>query len=363
MHKDDQMTPNERMTAFSRGEPVDRIPAMPFLSTVGPKIANMSLRELRQSGRNEADMQMACYRRLGNDCLTVDYGLHGVGIALGSKTTNPEYGVPAIIDFTLANLCDVDSLDMNMTMSAHDKDFKNHLDAAEILMKELGDECGVDVSISGPFTAASSIYSPAKLLRSIIRDPENTHRLLRFCTDALKGICSEFIKLGVSFTFCDPVASGTILRQSQYQEYVFPYTKELVDYIHALNGEVGYHICGDSTSILEDMVATGVDLLSLDNVVDMALAKERVGDKICLVGNVDPVGVFMLGTGKDVENAVADCLQKTWDSPNGFIIASGCDIPYDAPLENVDRFMDAVRRQAKWPLDPVNFSTSTSGNR
>ena len=31
------------------------------------------------------------------------------------------------------------------------------------------------------------------------------------------------------------------------------------------------------------------------------------------------------------------------DSPNGYIVSTGCDIPVDAPLENIYAFMDAVR--------------------
>jgi uroporphyrinogen decarboxylase len=36
---------------------------------------------------------------------------------------------------------------------------------------------------------------------------------------------------------------------------------------------------------------------------------------------------------------IADCA----DSPNGYIVSTGCDIPVDAPKENVLAFMDAVR--------------------
>lgn len=36
---------------------------------------------------------------------------------------------------------------------------------------------------------------------------------------------------------------------------------------------------------------------------------------------------------------IADCA----DSANGYIVSTGCDIPVDAPLENIYAFMDAVR--------------------
>ena len=41
----------------------------------------------------------------------------------------------------------------------------------------------------------------------------------------------------------------------------------------------------------------------------------------------------------EVMRDIADCA----DSPNGYIVSTGCDIPVDAPKENVLAFMDAVR--------------------
>ena len=38
MHKDDQMTPNERMAGFFSGEEIDRLPAMPFTVSVAGKV-------------------------------------------------------------------------------------------------------------------------------------------------------------------------------------------------------------------------------------------------------------------------------------------------------------------------------------
>ena len=344
MHKDDQMTPKERMAAFGKGEPIDRIPTLPFTSLIGARIAGMSLREMRQKPENEAIAQIAAYRRLGHDGLTVDYGLHNVGVSLGSRLSDPPNGVPAVVSFALEDLSQVDHLDMSQTTFTKDAELRARCASAEYMLRELGDECGVDVTLSGPFTAASSLFSPERLLKSLIRDPAGVHKLLRFCTDALKGICTEFAKRELSFTICDPVASGTMIRARHYREFVYDYTKELVDHIHSLHTEVGYHICGDSSPILVDMVETGVDLLSLDNIVDMCYAKETVGDKICIVGNVDPVGVLMMGTTHDVESAVLACMHKSQDSPKGFVLATGCDIPYETPIENVDYFMEIARK-------------------
>lgn len=351
MHKDDQMTPKERMQAFVARQPMDRYPVMPFAGTVSAKFAGMTQRQRRSSARNMADAQIATYRRLGQDSVSYSYGLHGMGFALGSKGNDPEDAVPAVLEHVLKDLEELDRLDFSRTLPENDPGLKKTLDACEILLEELGDECGIGFGLTGPFTAAASVYKTDDVLRAMKRHPELLHRLLRKCTDALKDIAGACNRLGLGISIADPVASGTILRPQQYDEFVAPYTRELVEHIHQMGKAVSYHVCGQTGSILENMVSTGNDIMSLDNVVDMPRAKEIIGAKVCIAGNVDPVSVLMLGTPEQVEEAVKCNYREMHDSPKGYILASGCDIPAGAPLENLDAFMAAARKYGKWPMD------------
>lgn len=90
---------------------------------------------------------------------------------------------------------------------------------------------------------------------------------MQFTTDCLIDIYKEFIQEGVLILQCDPLASGTILRKSQYQEFVLPYAKKVNQAIHDAGGMVCYHICGDTTKTIDDMADAGSDMISVDNVV------------------------------------------------------------------------------------------------
>ena len=74
-----------------------------------------------------------------------------------------------------------------------------------------------------------------------------------------------------------------------------------------------------------------------------------------ILGNVAPGDYFIQGTKEEMDAAVKRCLQKAWDSPNGYILASGCDLSGQVKLENIEAFMNAARKYGKWPLDPKNF--------
>lgn len=355
MHKDDQMTPNERMAGFLQGKAIDRIPAMPLLVTISGKGAGMTHKEKRSSAKNQAMAQVACYEKFGNDLMIMEYGLHGMGIALGSRTNDPENAVPAIMEYALQDINDVGSLDFSRLELKNDPWFRLNCEATQIALDKIGQEVGVGILISGPFTAAASIYRTENLLRATSKNPEKVHELLRFCTEGLKMICKEFIKLGAIIALCDPIASGTILKRKQYQNFVQPYTIDLMKDLHEAKGMVCYHICGDTKAIVEDMVETGCDMMSIDNRVDLETTKEKVGDKVCILGNVDPVEVLMLGTPETVDESIKNCFRKAYDSPKGYILASGCDIGVDVPLENIEAFMAAARKYGKWPLDGSRY--------
>lgn len=55
MHKDDQMTPNERLGAFFSGGEMDRLPTLPFVVTVAGQIVGMTHREKRSCAKNQAE--------------------------------------------------------------------------------------------------------------------------------------------------------------------------------------------------------------------------------------------------------------------------------------------------------------------
>lgn len=351
MHKYDQMTPNERLQAFMTGEEMDRILVMPILVSVAHRVYGMTHKKKRNSALYQAEAQIACYERFGNDIMIIEYGLHGLGTALGTEMTDPEDSVPAISNHVLKDLADLDSLDFSKASKENDPWFQSNLEAVKICIDRVGNEVPTGVLISGPFTAAASIYPVELILRSTKKNPEGVHKLLRLCTDTLKEIYIEFIKTGAIIIQCDPIASGTLLRQKQYQEFVKPYATELNEAIQEVGGINTYHICGNSTKITVDMVDTGCNMLSVDNIVDLEEIKNTVGYRVPILGNIDPVEVLLHGNREEIHLAVKTAIEKAYDSPKGYILASGCDMTQNVPLENIEYLMEAARKYGKYPLD------------
>ena len=107
----DQMTSNERMAAYFDGKEVDRLPAMPMIDSVGPRLIGEKNRFKRLSAENQVLVQKKAYELLGLDGLSIEYGLHGIGQACGTKLGDNENSAPHIVEHVLKDLKDVDDLD------------------------------------------------------------------------------------------------------------------------------------------------------------------------------------------------------------------------------------------------------------
>ena len=355
MNRNDQMTPMERLGGFLTGGDMDRILAMPLICSMSGKCARMTHKEKRSTAENEAKCQIEAYNRFGNDVLIAEYGLHTVGKSLGSKMSDPEDAVPAIIDHVLKDLADIDQLDFEKVKLKNSKDFQLHLECAKILIDRMGKEVPTGTLISGPLTAVASIYPVEKLLKALRKRGEDVHKLMRLCTDALKEVHNEFVNVGSMILFCEPIASGSIISPKDYREFVLPYTIELMENIHDHKGMVCYHICGDTKKIIPEMLKTKPDMISIDNRVPIGFAKELIKPYMPLVGNVDPVETMILGTPEDVDKAIKHCIKEAYDSKNGYILCTGCDLNGNIPLENLDAFMNAARKYGKFPISPSNW--------
>lgn len=345
LHKEDEMTPSERMSALNKGEEVDRMPIALILAANMGCTLGMTYRQAFESAENRALCQLKAYELFGYDGLGVTYSLHGLGIALGAEIKEPEDAPPSVEIPPIKDIRDLSVLDMEKITLKHDKLARLAYDSGRIILDKAGNEIGVGGALPGPFTSASSLLGTEQLLKSTKRYPEELHKVLQFCTDAVIELGKEFLKEDIMVGLMDPVASGTLIRRDKYNEFVFPYTKKIVEEWKKFKPDlkIDCHVCGDTTDILENMADTGIDSISLDNIVDLVTAKEKIGNKISVSGNVHPVDVMYQGTKKDVEDAVKSCYRKAWDFPKGFTINTGCDLPMHTPIENIYTYMKTAR--------------------
>ena len=350
--KCDEMTPKERMKAFATGEEIDRIPCIPLIGEHACRLTGVSVSRYSHSAKLMADAQIATFRKYRPDSVGIGPGLFGIPEAMGTKLKFPEDGMPYVSEPVLKDYADFDRL--SPVDPYRDGRLPLYLETLKLINEEIGDQVGVGSSVGGPFTAAASLRGTENFLKDLRKNPEMAHRLLRLVTESALRYIDAVFDLGLNISISEPTASGTLISAKQFKVFAKPYLKMYVDRIIERCGSgPTLHICGNTSRIWSDMADTGATILSLDNQIDLADAKEAVGDRVCLMGNVRPIETLMKGTRDQVLAEAKECLRKAHDNPKGYILSSGCALPLDTPPENVVSLMDAARIYgSRMPIDP-----------
>ena len=95
---------------------------------------------------------------------------------------------------------------------------------------------------------------------------------------------------------------------------------------------------------LEAQAAIGADALGLDWTVDIGQARQRVGDRVALQGNLDPA--ILLSTHEAIEKEVTSIL-ASYGHGSGHVFNLGHGITQWTPPENAAAMLSAVREYSR----------------
>ncbi|MGB8933256.1 MAG: uroporphyrinogen decarboxylase family protein [Anaeromyxobacteraceae bacterium] len=214
--------------------------------------------------------------------------------------------------------------------------------AARILSKTIGGRTVVGTSQWAPFTLGALAFGAERLMRSIYKDKPAAHAVLAFAADLCFEFLEPFIDAGVTMiSLADPSSSGDMISRQQFVEFSLPYLTQVAAKVRAREVAVTVHICGNSTARLDLIPGTGAQIMSVDYKVDLARARELLGGRIALAGNMNPVAVMQAGTPASVAAACRECIRAAGPGP-GFLLMPGCDIPPTVPVENVRAMVEAA---------------------
>lgn len=344
------MTPRERMNAFARGEDIDRVICVPDMGVTMAPFIGVKTSAYYHSAELMADLEIALFKRLRHDSVGISTSLRGVAEAMGSKIAYPDYNISYLIEPAIKSIEQVESLVVVNPLK--DGRLPILLEALKLTRDSLIKDVDVGAAMSGPFSVAASVVGTENLLKWMIKYPKKVHTLMEIVSESNNRYIEEVAKLGLSIGFADPVSSTSLISPKQFREFSLPYLKKNTDKIKETTGSApGIHICGKSKEIWQDVVDIGISNFSIDNIEDLEEAKKIMGDRVIITGNVPPVDVVHLGTKEDIFESVKECIRKGHNSPRGFILSTGCQIPMNTPIEKVEMFMEAGKTYGRYPID------------
>ena len=173
--------------------------------------------------------------------------------------------------------------------------------------------------------------------------------LLALCRRTMMEELEVAIRAGVKhffgFWYYNSLSAGW--SPAMWRECFKAELADMMRRIHAAGGTLNLYDDGKVMPILDDLAECGIDVLQTlcpppmaD--VDLAEAKRRIGDRVCLWGYVDLVNVIQRGTPALIERTVREAIETA--GPTGFVLGSSDSIRDGTPVENVRAYFDAARK-------------------
>jgi hypothetical protein len=133
----------------------------------------------------------------------------------------------------------------------------------------------------------------------------------------------------------------SMLSPAMWNRFVWPYFKRIVREVVDSGLIALLHLDSNWTRELKRFkeLPRRKCIVALDGETDIFAAKEILGDHLCIMGDV-PASMLYL---EDPDAVYAYCARLIRElGPEGFILQSGCDIPANAKLENVQAMVSAA---------------------
>jgi uroporphyrinogen decarboxylase len=257
-----------------------------------------------------------------------------------------EENVGPIVTNPIRTLDDVNSL----KSLSPEEDVGYIFDGIEATLQKLDDAVPLIGFSGAPFTLAGYMIEgrPSRDLektkRMMYREPETWHLLMGALTKMVTTYLSSQVSHGVDAVQLFDSWVGC-LSPSDYESYVSRYTEEIM---RSLVGRVPrIHFCANSSSLLEQFIDTGPDVLSVDWRVRISDAWERSGSGVGIQGNLDPV--LALAGGEPMRKEVGKIVEQS-RGRRGHIFSLGHGVLRETDPENlrdaVKLVHEATRRRA-----------------
>lgn len=217
------------------------------------------------------------------------------------------------------------------------------VEAGKKIVAEKGDRALLGLCC-GPLTLATHLRG-VSLFTDLVKNKALARGILEFCSEACRASAAIYRQIGCEvIAIVDPVASQ--VHPQTFREFVTPYCRQAIEFIHSAGITSSFLTCGDATKVLEDICKMGVHSFSCDEQVNLTYARDlALKYGLAFSGSLKLTMSLTLGIIDPREDAL---VSLSAGGSTGFILAPGCNMPYNVPPENVDRVLEAIKWHKKY---------------
>ena len=314
---------------------LERSPWVPFVGVHGGKLINVDSDAYLKSSQYIVEGISKAIELYQPDGVPVVFDLQIEAEILGCKLAWSKENPPAVVSHPLSEGVELSSLKLP---AENDGRIPVVLEATRIL-REKHPDIGLYGLITGPFTLALHLLG-TEIFMKLFEDPEYVEKLMYFCTDVGIKFSEMLLDAGCDIiAVVDPMTSQ--IDPTSFETFVSPYAKRIFNFIRLKKKYSSFFVCGHAQQNIEVMCDCMPDNISIDENIPLDYVKEIALKKgISFGGNLKLTSVLLLGNEFDSRKEAVNCLDLGGNK--GFILAPGCDLPMDTPVENLQAVSELV---------------------
>ncbi len=301
-----------------------------------------SLLDLPDAG---AQILIDAYREIGTDILTAGCDAAWPMMEVMGGKVNMNVIAAEITEHPLSSPEDIDRFDVEKVIS--DMRNEHYYQRTLVQLREMrriaGDGILIGGGFFGPFTMAAQMLGVEDFMVELLAgDEDYVKKMIDFAAEIVIAYLEDLTDNGLDFiTVPEPVASGDLIRPSDYEKFVLPADLKVRDRIAAKCGSYLVHICGKTDKLVQTVAENGFSVFSVDS-IDMVQAQKDSAGRCALFGNLSPALILASKTPDEVYE-ISKALIEEMKPFGGFILGPGCDLAPTIPLENLQAMAKASK--------------------
>ncbi|MBW8323903.1 MAG: thioredoxin family protein [Prolixibacteraceae bacterium] len=318
-----------------RLEPVERVPWVPFVGVHGGYLIGVDAEQYLKSAPNMIAGLTKAIELYKPDGIPVSFDLQLEAEILGCKLNWAKENPPAVVTHPLLEGVLLSSLKVP---TANDGRIPIVLETTRTLRTQ-NPEIALYGLITGPFTLALHLLG-TEIFMKLFEDPEYVMEVMDFCTKVAISYSEMLLDAGCDvIAVVDPMTSQ--IDPASFETYVTPYVSQIFDFIRQKEKLSSFFVCGHAQQNIEAMCDCHPDNISIDENIPLDFVKEiALSKKISFGGNLKLTVVLLMGDPDDCKHDALSCLDLGGN--RGFILAPGCDLPMQTPVENIQAVSELV---------------------
>jgi len=311
--------------------------AMPIAVYPGLALTKVRVCDVVTNASAQVEAQVALHERYKTPFVLSAMDLSAEAEAFGCALHLSDNEIPSVMGRLVTTLEQAQNLTVP---KPGDKRTAVHLETIRRL-RALPDRPLVFAGCIGPFSLAARLVGVSEAMELTITEPDLITTVLAKCTEFLVEYIRAFRAAGADGIIMAEPAAGLLSPRSMATNSVTP-IKQIAAAVSDERFAIILHNCAAKLLHLPTILQTGLKSFHFGAPMDIVGALGKVPADVVLCGNLDPAAAFCQSSPEEMTTRAQTLLVATAAHRN-FVLSSGCDVPPNASLANLDAFFATVQ--------------------